>query len=70
MRVYAIVNLCEDQYYPDYQVFENRVYANRKDAKARMKALKTEQINRGCTWYPEDWSLISFELVEDKEVKE
>lgn len=70
MRVYAITNLCEDQYYPDYQVFENRVYANRKDAQARMKALKTEQINSGCTWYPGDWSLISFELVEDKEVKE
>ena len=65
MRVYAIVNLCEDQYYPDYQVFENRVYANRKEAQARMKALKTEEINRGYGWCPDEWSLISFELVEN-----
>lgn len=65
MIVYAIINLCEDQYLPDYRVFENRVYANRKDAQARMKALKKEQINSGYGWDPDEWSLIPFQLVEN-----
>ena len=68
MRVYAIINWCEDSYLPDYRVFEGKVYPNRKDAQARMKALKTEQINSGSRWHPEEWSLIPFEVVEDKEV--
>ena len=65
MKVFAIINWCEDSYLPYYRVFENKVYPNRKDAQARMKALKTEQINRGFGWHPEEWSLIPFELMEN-----
>lgn len=65
MRVFAIINWCEDSYLPDYRVFEARIYSTLEDAQARIKALKTEQINSGFGWHPEEWSIISFELVEN-----
>ena len=70
MKVYAIIRKCEDTCYPDYQVFDDKVYSSRKDAKNEIKGLKTEYAAMGVRWYPEEWSIISFELVESTGVKE
>ena len=48
MRVYAVIERCEDNYYPDYMIADNRVYLKKKDAKNRLKELneKSDWIDR------------------------
>ena len=39
MKMYAVIERCEDQYYPDYMIADGRVYLKKKDAKDRLKEL-------------------------------
>lgn len=42
MKVYAVIEGCEDYYYPDYRVVDNRVYLKKEDAKKRLDELVKE----------------------------
>lgn len=66
MKIFAIISKCEDACYPDYQVMDDKVFSNRKDAENVLEVLKAVYVKRGI-WVPEEWSIISFELVENKE---
>lgn len=48
MKVYAVIERCEDQYYPDYMIADDCVYLKKKDAKNRLKELneKSDWIDR------------------------
>lgn len=48
MKVYAVIERCEDQYYPDYMIVDDCVYLKKKDAKNRLKELneKNDWIDR------------------------
>ena len=37
MKVYAVIEKCEDEYYPDYTIVDDCVYLKEKDAKKRLK---------------------------------
>lgn len=37
MKVYAVVEKCEDDYYPDYTIVDDRVYLKEDDAKKRLE---------------------------------
>lgn len=45
MKVYAIAEKCEDDYYPDYTIVDNRVYLKEEDAKKRL-----EKLDPGHIW--------------------
>ena len=57
MKVYAVIERCSDEYYPDYRVIDNRVYLYKEDAKDRLEGLKKE--NR---W--SDFEVCDFEVKE------
>lgn len=42
MKVYAVIERCSDDYYPDYRVLDNCVYLKKKDAMKRMEELVKE----------------------------
>lgn len=42
MKVYAVIERCEDYYYPDYMVVDDRVYLKEEDARKRMEELVKE----------------------------
>lgn len=43
MKVYAVIERCEDEYYPDYTIVDDCVYLKEKDAKKRLKELVKEK---------------------------
>lgn len=55
MKVYAVIEGCEDDYYPDYTIVDNRVYLKEEDAKKRLEEL-------GCGW--SGYEILSFEVKE------
>ena len=48
MKIFAVIERCEDQYYPDYMIADGYVYLKKKDAKKRLKELneKSDWIDR------------------------
>lgn len=42
MKVYAVIERCEDGFYPDYRVTDNYVYLKREDAEKRLNELFKE----------------------------
>ena len=42
MKVYALIERCEDHYYPDYIIVDNCVYLKEEDAKRRLNELVKE----------------------------
>lgn len=42
MKVYAVIERCEDYYYPDYRVVDDCVYLKEEDAKKRLDELTNE----------------------------
>ena len=59
MKVYAVIERCEDNYYPDYMIVDNCVYLKEKDAKKKLKELIKE---RPC--WAEDFEVYDFEVKE------
>ncbi len=59
MKVYAVIDRCEDEYYPDYRVVDERVYLKKKDAKKRLKELVEEQ-----PYWAEHFEVYDFEVTE------
>ena len=57
MKVYAVIERCEDGYYPDYTVIDNLVYLKKEDAEKRMNELLKEKPWR-------DLEIYDFELRE------
>lgn len=37
MKVYAVIERCEDGYYSDYTIVDGRVYLKEEDAQKRLK---------------------------------
>ena len=58
MKVYAVIRSCEDDYYPDYQIVDDRVYLKEEDAKKRMEEL----VKEGRWW--SDYKIYEFEVKE------
>lgn len=62
MKVYAVIERCEDYYYPDYTIVDNRVYLKEEDAKKRLEELvPKENPFRTC---PEQFEIHDFEVKE------
>lgn len=57
MKVYAVIEGCDDEYYPDYRVVDNRVYLKKEDAKMRLDELVKEN-----QW--SDFGILDFEVKE------
>ena len=57
MKVYAVIEGCDDGYYPDYMVVDNRVYLKEEDAKKRLEELVEKDS------YP-IYEILSFEVKE------
>ena len=57
MKVYAVIEGCEDEYYPDYRVVDNCVYLKKEDARRRLDELVKE--NRYS-----DFEIRDFEVME------
>lgn len=57
MKVYAVIERCDDNYYPDYQIIDDCVYPKEEDAKNRMKELAKEH-----RW--SDFEIRAFEVKE------
>lgn len=62
MNVYAVIERCEDYYYPDYRVVDDRVYLKEEDAKKRLEELVAKE-NPFCT-YSEQFEICDFEVME------
>ena len=45
MKVYAVIEGCSDDYYPDYRIVDDCIYLKKKDAMKRMDELIKE-----CRW--------------------
>ena len=43
MKVYAVIERCEDGFYPDYRVIDNCVYLKKEDAEKRLDELLKER---------------------------
>lgn len=59
MKVYAVIVRCEDNYYPDYQIVDDRVYLKEEDAKKRL-----EEVIKGTNYWPDLFEVYSFEVKE------
>lgn len=57
MKVYAVTEGCDDEYYPDYRVVDNRVYLKKEEAKKRLDELVKEN-----QW--SDFEILDFEVKE------
>ena len=57
MKVYAVIERCEDQYYPDYMIADDCVYLKKEDAKKRLK-----ELNKKSDWI--DWEIYEFGVKE------
>lgn len=42
MKVYAVIERCSDDYYPDYRIVDDCVYLKEEDAKKRLDELVKE----------------------------
>lgn len=42
MKVFAVIERCEDHYYPDYRIVDNCVYLKEEDAKRRLNEMVKE----------------------------
>lgn len=60
MKVYAVIERCEDYYYPDYCVVDDRVYLNEEDAKKR----REELVKKNLGLFPEQFEICEFEVKE------
>ena len=58
MKVYAVIERCDDYYYPDYTIVDECVYLKKEDAKKRL-----DELIKG-TKYPEYFEIYDFELKE------
>lgn len=57
MRVYAVIERCSDDYYPDYTIVNECVYLKKEDAKKRLNELVKEH-----KWL--DYEIYDFEVKE------
>ena len=57
MRIYAVIERCQDDYYPDYTIVDERVYLKEEDAKKRLNELIKEH-----KW--SDYEIYDFEVEE------
>ena len=57
MRIYAIIERCQDDYYPDYTIVDECVYLKEEDAKTRLNELIKEH-----KW--SDYEIYDFEVKE------
>lgn len=57
MKVYAVIEGCDDDYYPDYTILDNRVYLKKEDAEKRLKEVASE-------YWPERYNIYDFEVSE------
>lgn len=39
MKVYAVIDVCEDEYNSNYRIVDNRVYLYKEDAEDRLEEL-------------------------------
>lgn len=44
MKVYAVIEKCDDYQYPEYSVVDSRFYSKKEDARKRMYELAKEDI--------------------------
>ena len=58
MKVYAVIERCEDYYYPDYRVVDDCVYLKEEDAKKRMEEL----VKKNLGLFPEQFGILDFEV--------
>lgn len=59
MKVYAIIKRCEDNFYPDYQIVDDRVYLKEEDARKRL-----EEVIKGTNFWPDLFEVCDFEVKE------
>ena len=59
MKVYAVIERCEDNFYPHYVVVNDCVYLKEEDAKKRLDELIKEKSYRS-----EEFEIYDFEVVE------
>ena len=65
MKVYAVIERCEDYYYPDYMIVDNRVYLKEEDAKKRLEELDGSGAKENpCRTWPEQFEIYDFEVKE------
>lgn len=59
MKVYAVIERCEDYYYPDYMVLDNCVYLKEEDAKKRL-----DELVKDISHWSEQFEIRDFEVKE------
>lgn len=59
MKIYAVIERCEDYYYPDYRIVDDCVYLKEEDAKKRLDELVKEIPN-----WTEQFEIRDFEVKE------
>lgn len=59
MKVYAVIEKCEDNFYPHYVIIDDCVYLNEEDAKKRL-----EEVIKGSNYLPEQFEIYDFEVKE------
>ena len=59
MKVYAVIERCSDDYYPDYRVLDNCVYLKKEDARK-----KSEEAVNDISYWSEDFEILEFEVKE------
>ena len=59
MKVYAVIEKCEDNFYPHYTIVDDRVYLKEEDAKKRLK-----EVIKGTNYWPDLFEVCSFEVKE------
>lgn len=57
MKVYAVIKRCDDDYYPDYTIVDDRVYLKEEDAKKKLE----ERIEKK---YWMDHDIYEFDVIE------
>jgi len=61
MKIYAVIVRCEDNYYPDYQIVDDRVYLKEEDARKRLDEM-VKDIPYTC--WPDQIEIYDFEVRE------
>ena len=59
MKVYAVIERCEDNFYPHYMIVDERVYLKEENAKKRLKELVEER-----PYMAEEMEIYDFEVSE------
>ena len=57
MKVYAVIERCEDNFYPHYTIVDERVYLKEEDAKKRLDELVKER-----PYWVEHFKIYDFEV--------